>query len=237
MASKKKKVAPSALPPSKVEILAEEILGHYQRCKDTGLYAVIDRSLGLHFFEVLKDGVWSYAPSIFKNKEGEIVLDGVLLAERLFMIEKCKAVKYPVYVASEETEKLIKEFSDYSSKELSREDFESAEERLRITEEYIARISSQPPELKEVERLAYVNGYNSDLGFPVIPLTEIPGEVLKSISYRLAENALSHFSTMSFLYDDNFSMIALPSVAIPDEAYDIVIGFTLESPLIYTEKR
>lgn len=229
MAKKKNKIA---LPPSKVEILAEEILGHYTRCKETGLYCVVDRSLGFYFFDVFRDASWSYAAN---NKE----FDSILLVERLYSKNICKMIKYPVYESSEEMESILKEFSEYTKKDLDKSDFEgsSSVEKLRKTQDYINKISAQVPSIKEVERPAYLNGYNGDKGYPVIALSDIPGEVLKNISYRLAENALSHFSTISFLYDDNFSMKAFPVVVDPDEVFDLIIGFSFENPIIAAQKR
>jgi hypothetical protein len=220
----KKKVKNIKLPPSKMDILTDEIFNHYMRARETGLYCIIDRTKGFHFFEVLKDGVWSYVGN-------GTDFDSILVIERLFLKDKCKLVKYPIYKASEEAIQLYKEFVEFSSKDLTKEELkgDAIDKKDVKIQEYIDKINTMPPSVEEVDQLAYTDGYNGELGYPVIPLEDIPVNIIKYISNKLAGYALSHFSTMSFLYDDNFTVAAQPIIVDPDSFNDLVVTFIIRA--------
>lgn len=218
MAKKKKKEV--ELPPAQIDLLADKIYNQYIAARDTGNYCVIDRTKGFQFYEVLKDGVWSYVG----NGDG---YDSILLIERLFLKEKCKTIKYPTYEASEETIQLYKELSEFLAEKVDKKDLHGSavDERGVKIKEYIDKINSIPPLIKDIDQLSYVDGYNTELGFPVIALSELSVEVIKSISYKLASYSLTHFSTMSFLYGDNFSIWTEYVTVDPEAFNDIIVIF------------
>jgi hypothetical protein len=202
---------PPVFPKSKTEILADEIYGRLNNCKSTGLYCVVDRSQGTHFFDVLIDGLLAYQFDHY-------------ICERLYPLSKCGVIKYPVYQASDEAIAIYNEFIDYSNLEITKEqiaDESFVEQRAKRLQEYIDILNTAPPKQSEKDQLAYVSGYNTDLGYPVVALNDIPDEVLKSLSYKLAENAISHFTTINFVNQESFVMST--EVAVADTEYSDIL--------------
>lgn len=192
-------------PNEIVQALSENLFNQLLRLREDGEFCIVDRTSSRDFYEIFKDGVNGYNEHAF-------------LAERLFRKSSCVEDEVDVYSMSEETAKLYEEFRDF----MQTEDAHENEEKIK---QYEKMLENNPPVITKKKNFSYKNDFLRSEGFlNLLPLEEIPEDILKIFSDMMAMFAYNYFNSIyMFLGTTSHTLNVISVKEVYDDFVDVII--------------